>query len=90
MVRSAEPPRFDIGDIEEARAELMSEAPRWPGPDTLDVAGLQLLLSALKSGVIPPAELLQAPQVARLCEELGLELPACAPASLEPTEVSRQ
>lgn len=62
-----------INDLEPAREALLAENPVWPDAEAVDAAGIQLIVSAMRSGLEPPEAIRTAPEVQRLWRDLGLD-----------------
>lgn len=71
---------LNVGGIGQAHERLSGSPINWPEPDGIDAAGIQLLISAVRSGHAIPERILLADdvkqQATRLCIEWPPQLPA--------------
>lgn len=73
-----------LPDLPAARRALLADPPAWPGTERVDTAGLQLVLAAMKQGLVPPPGYLDAAPVAALWQSLGLPGPTTIAAPVSP------
>ncbi len=62
-----------FGDAAVVLAQLRASPPVWPSADAVDCSGVQLVIAAIKSGLVPPEDLLTAPNFQNKLTQLGID-----------------
>ena len=88
MSENSDQARFVAADIHRARDMLLQDPPQWPSDEAVDAAGVQLLLSAMRSGLEPPPDLCRSEALRAAWARLGLDHPVDAVLSLDPPAFS--
>jgi hypothetical protein len=71
-----------VSGVTAAREALLADPTAWPDPDGIDAAGVQLIVAAMKAGIVPPPAIREAPAIRAFWVALGCDDAADARLSL--------